>query len=182
MIFPAEIFTCQWLYDVIVTSLKWAVWLQPAIQLQTVHSASNGPFIPEWPVREVLCLLTISNSRVPPDGSIGPVEGGPSQEVSLSTALCPSGVSKAWLHSALFQKALFQFPFSERLPFRKGPSHCNIVAVLAVALTYLHWAICEPVPRPLDNPGCWNGCSNLTSFAPWSASVTPDVSKFRQKT
>ncbi len=61
-----------------------------------------------------------------------------------------------------FPKALFQFPFSECLPFRNGPSRCNIVAVLAVALTYSCQAVCEPVPRPQDNPGCWNGRSNVT--------------------
>ena len=74
----------------------------------------------------------------PPDGFIGPFEGGPSQEVPPTTVLCPSGVSEAWLFSALFQKALLQFQFSERLPFRNGPSilqHCCGFAVASPLCT-----------------------------------------------
>ena len=117
----------------------------------------------------------------PPDGFIGPIEGGPSREVPPTTVLCLSGVSKAWLFSALFRKALFQFQFSECLPFRNGPSTLQHCCSFCRGFTSLHWVVCETVPRPLDNPGYWNGRSNVTSFAPWSASVALDVSKFNKR-
>ena len=52
--------------------------------------------------------------------------------------LCLSGVSEAWLFSALFQKALFLFQFSERLPFQNGPTilqHCCDSAVASPSCT-----------------------------------------------
>ncbi len=63
--------------------------------------------------------LTISNGCVPPDGFIGPVERGPSLEVPLTMVLCPSGVSEAWLCSALFRKALFHFLLFQTSDFPK---------------------------------------------------------------
>ncbi len=63
--------------------------------------------------------LTISNGCVPPDSFIGPFEGGPSLEVPLTTVLCPSGVSEAWLCSALFRKALFHFLLFQTSDFPK---------------------------------------------------------------
>ncbi len=89
----------------------------------------------------------------PPDGFIGPIEGGPSQEVPPTMVLCPSGVSEAWLFSALFQKALFQFQFSKRLPFQNSPSTLQHCCDFCRGFTSLHWVICEMVPQPLDNPG-----------------------------
>ncbi len=173
---------CQWLYDVIVTSLKWAIWLQLA------RPASNGPFNFK---RAIHPRMARSGSSLPFDrlqwSSASrqlyrahwrrTLPRGPSLNSPMPIR-CLRGVAAF----SSFPKPLFQFPFSECLPFRNSPSRCNIVAVLAVALTYSRRAICEPVPQPQDNPGCWNSCSNVTSFAPWSASITPDMSRFWQKT
>ncbi len=73
---------------------------------QMAHSGSSSP-------------LTILNGWVPPDGFMGPIEGGSSLEVPPTTVLCPSGVSEVWLCSALFRKALFQFLLSQMLGFPK---------------------------------------------------------------
>ena len=73
-----------------------------------------------------------------PDSFIELFKGGPSEEVPPTTVLCLSGVSEAWLFSALFQKALLLFRFSERLPFRNGPTvlqHCCNSAVASPSCT-----------------------------------------------
>ena len=69
--------------------------------MQMVHLTQTG-HPTEMESSESSLPLTISNGYAPPDGFIGPVERGPSLEVPLTTVLCPSGVSEAWLCSALF--------------------------------------------------------------------------------
>ncbi len=156
-------------------------WTQPFIRFPPRESScangsmtswwrhSNGPFdsngpsslkqaIQPWMARSESSLpLTVSNGPAPPDGPIGPIEGGPSQEVPLTMVSPRRGCSQ------LFSKRpCFNFCFPNVCPSKMVHLLCNIVAVFAVAFTSLHWVICEMVSRPLDNPGYWNGHFNVT--------------------